>query len=32
MLSKGIKSAPILEVNGEVMDFNKAIKWILSNA
>jgi hypothetical protein len=32
MLSKGIKSAPILEANGEIMDFNKAILWVLSNA
>lgn len=27
MLSKGIKAAPFLEVDGELMDFGKAWKW-----
>lgn len=31
MLSKGIKSAPMLEIDGEMMNFNEAIKWILSH-
>lgn len=28
MLSKGIKSAPYLEVDNELMDFNTAVKWV----
>lgn len=28
MLSKGIKSAPCLEVNGEILDFTNAVKWV----
>ena len=28
MLSKGITSAPCLEVDGELLDFGKAVKWI----
>lgn len=28
MINKGISSAPWLEVDGEMMDFNQAIKWI----
>lgn len=28
MLELGIKSAPVLEVNGERMDFSKAIAWV----
>ena len=28
MLSMGIKSVPWLEVDGEMMDFNKANQWI----
>lgn len=28
MLKKGFNTVPILEVNGEVMDFNKANMWI----
>lgn len=27
MRSKGFMSAPMLEVDGEVMDFGEAIKW-----
>lgn len=28
MQAKGFMSAPMLEVDGEIMDFGKAIKWI----
>ncbi len=28
MLSKGIQQAPNLEVDGELMDFTKAVKWV----
>jgi len=28
MEKKGFSSAPMLEVDGEVMEFGKAIKWI----
>ncbi len=28
MLSKGIQQAPYLEVNNELMDFSKAVKWV----
>lgn len=28
MLAKGIKSAPYLEVDGTLMDFNEAVKWV----
>lgn len=28
MINKGISSAPWLEINGEMMDFNQAIKWV----
>lgn len=28
MLELGIKSAPYLEVNGELLDFSAALKWI----
>ena len=28
MLDKGIKAAPYLEVDGELMDFNTAVKWV----
>ena len=28
MLSKGFKAAPILEVNGEYLNFASAIKWV----
>lgn len=28
MLHKGITSAPCLEVDGELLDFGKAVKWI----
>ena len=28
MLSLGIKAVPILSINGELMDFTKAIQWI----
>lgn len=28
MLDKGMLSAPYLEVNGELMNFNEAIKWV----
>jgi len=28
MIAKEIESVPVLEVNGETMDFAKAIKWV----
>ena len=28
MMAKGMMSAPMLEVNGEIMDFAKAIDWV----
>lgn len=28
MVSKGIQQAPYLEVDGELMDFTKAVKWV----
>lgn len=28
MLSKGIKAAPALEINGKVMDFTESVKWV----
>ena len=28
MLNKGIKNVPVLEVNGEMMDFLKACEWV----
>ena len=28
MLSKGIQQVPYLEVDNELMDFSKAIKWV----
>lgn len=28
MISLGFKSAPKLEVNGEIMDFKQAMKWV----
>ena len=28
MLSKGIQQAPYLEVDNELMDFTKAVKWV----
>ena len=30
MEEKGFLSAPMLDVDGEVMDFSKAVKWINS--
>lgn len=30
MESKGFMSAPMLEVDGEIMDFSKAVKWVNS--
>ena len=30
MINKGFQSIPKLEVDNEVMDFNEAIKWVLS--
>lgn len=30
MLAKGMEAAPALEVNGELMDFGTAVKWINS--
>ncbi len=30
MIAKGFMSAPMLEVDGTVMDFSSAIKWINS--
>lgn len=28
MLSKGIQQAPYLEVDNELMNFSKAVKWV----
>ena len=28
MLSKGIKSAPVLEIDGEIKNFTDAVKWV----
>lgn len=28
MIDKGFTSVPILEVDGEIMDFKKAVEWI----
>ncbi len=28
MVAKGFQAAPILEVNGEAMEFGEAIKWV----
>jgi glutaredoxin-related protein len=28
MISKGFMQVPMLEVNGVIMDFTKAIKWV----
>lgn len=28
MNAKGIKSAPMLEVNGEIFNFGKALQWV----
>lgn len=28
MLSKGLASAPYLEVDGKLLDFGKAVKWV----
>ena len=28
MLSKGIKSAPCLEIDGDILNFENAIKWV----
>lgn len=28
MLSKGIETVPILEVDGQLLDFGKAVKWV----
>ena len=28
MVAKGFQAAPVLEVNGEAMEFSEAIKWV----
>ena len=28
MVAKGFQTAPVLEVNGEAMEFSEAIKWV----
>lgn len=28
MLSKGIETVPVLEVDGQMLDFGKAIRWV----
>ena len=28
MLAKGIKSAPYLEIDGQLYDFKKAVEWV----
>ena len=30
MIEKGFMSMPMLQVNGETMNFNEAIKWVIS--
>ncbi len=30
MASKGFSSAPKLEVDGEIMDYNVALKWVMN--
>ena len=30
MIRRGFRSAPVLEVNGEAMDFATAVKWVNS--
>lgn len=32
MLEKGFSSAPMLEVEGDVMDFSQALKWLKGGA
>lgn len=28
MISKGFMSVPMLEINGDILDFGKAVKWV----
>jgi len=28
MLSKGIKSAPSIEIDGKILDFSESVKWV----
>lgn len=28
MLSKGIETVPVLEVDGQLLDFGKAVRWV----
>lgn len=28
ILSKGIKSAPAIEIDGKIMDFSESVKWV----
>ena len=28
MIDKGFKSSPVLDIDGNVMDFSKAVQWI----
>ena len=28
MLSKGIETVPVLEVDGQLLDFGNAVKWV----
>lgn len=30
MISKGINSAPQLEIDGEMMDYSKAVRWAMN--
>lgn len=30
MIQKGFTSAPQLEINGEIMDYNTAIRWVMN--
>jgi len=30
MIEKGFQSVPILEVDGKVMNYNEAIKWVIN--
>lgn len=30
MIAKGFQSAPKLEINGEILDYNIALKWVMN--
>lgn len=31
MIAKGFQTSPILEVDGDVMNFSESIKWVMDN-